>query len=512
MSRRFEEHPYEHQFNLHGTKDSVADPATIGIPSFCGVRLWAVDSPYTKNGKTKVAKKFFNSSVSNLIGHLLRMPSEERWVYEIIRAFKPCRIYFDLENVRVPWEEVVAVLHEFMKTLPEFPEVKLEPCLLDASTATKFSQHIILRIIRASDGKEVMMANSYCVGALIRRCFSRMPADSPFLKAIDPKVYTFDRQFRCSGQAKALDGKRFLRLWDGEKFLDADQSLEQMDKGLIQDNTLTLDTIELCEEDGRAAESKCPTFEEYAFLHLNPDNPKDPELKRKASTDLTSPIQEKRSRYRQPGDGKYYPWESVFGTRPASYDEPEPSDFVPSVVVSFGSGYIEDKLPIAKEHIVTPYHTMAFAREKMPESQKEMLGSIVAKAFAKKGGLSREEVAAVRFITRKCETKLNLGELCVQWVKDVTGDSCAKITKTFDSGFFIECPETKMCQLRGGEHATNTIVFVFDVDKVKVLQTCPGHHSCAFAPKAYFELPLEIRYAFFLAKKWRDLFTSTFCL
>jgi hypothetical protein len=148
----------------------------------------------------------------------------------------------------------------------------------------------------------------------------------------------------------------------------------------------------------------------------------------------------------------------------------------------------------------------------MPESQKEMLGSIVAKAFAKKYGLSREEVAAVRFITRKCETKLNLGELCVQWVKGVTGDSCAKITKTFDSGFFIECPETKMCQLRGGEHATNTIVFVFNVDKVKVLQTCPGHHSCAFAPKAYFELPLEIRYAFFLAKKWRDLFTSTFCL
>jgi DNA-directed primase/polymerase protein len=112
---------------------------------------------------------FYSRSVGN---------KREMLFNEMIREFKPCRLYFDLEFMKQPNPDVdgIKLVASFIDFVCEIIHKKFQlKCTskivleLDSSTSEKFSRHLIFHM---PDNK--IFANNYAAGRFVKNCFAKM--------------------------------------------------------------------------------------------------------------------------------------------------------------------------------------------------------------------------------------------------------------------------------------------------------------------------------------------------
>ena len=190
----------------------------------CGV--WSLECSITGR------RRFAAATVAGAWRWLLAQRRRERHLYEIIRAGAPSRLYFDLEydiasNVGVDGRALTQrVVHHAAWLLNADYGVCLGAqhfVVLDSTSATKFSQHVVAHIPLAAgaeaeggsasgggsagscgDAREALFANNHHVGRVVRRLARAMGAALDVAKKngagtscfIDLGVYTRNRAFR----------------------------------------------------------------------------------------------------------------------------------------------------------------------------------------------------------------------------------------------------------------------------------------------------------------------------
>ena len=180
-------------------------------------RLWAME---IEGGKRRY-----------VVAHWDRFCKEyehrERYFSELIREGSPVRPYFDLEYAKKePRDDKPELVDKwidvFTKALSEEFQCGVQNILqLDATTATKFSRHLIFHL---DDG--ALFLTTTHLGAFVRDVFNRSELVHDFVDAfVDLSVYTKNRLFRLAGSAKRGKNNPFVRVDGGDDHLLPPDSL-----------------------------------------------------------------------------------------------------------------------------------------------------------------------------------------------------------------------------------------------------------------------------------------------
>ena len=182
------------------------------------VRVFSYQAPGT--GKRRFLA--FKGDLVDFVAKYLSIPPLERHFYEIIRHGTPCRAYLDLEyakecNLNVDGDALTnAIIDSMSKRMKKVYRVDAALqnfIVLDSSTSTKFSRHVILNHPGA-----IFLDNSH-VGAFVRSCVAdagkalwvrKKSTQSETCCFVDLAVYTKNRAFRMylsskQGRASVLE-------------------------------------------------------------------------------------------------------------------------------------------------------------------------------------------------------------------------------------------------------------------------------------------------------------------
>jgi len=496
-----------------------------------GERLWGVDQHYLDQatGKVVPVMNYFGATVERLVEVLRRIAPEHRNCYEMLRPGCPCVLYFDWENHEIDVDALMAKVKEFIRTVPGLEAVdEVRFGVKDACRAEpkKISRHVLVWMFRA--GREVRLQDISSAGALARRFVAsliplelvqlndkeRLPAD---VLTFDLGVYTRDRQFRLPGNDKWGQGRPTCPVVAGGVKLTPDEALDVLGDWLIQDPRRTFapeDIVAVAEADGAPASSSSLGILPYRRTRY-PDAADFVTYKevvgtrkRRAEPAAASASSLRGGDDTDPARQRIEPCESLFAVTPAWNRTPMPVYFLNSFRVLLQATLAPDPLPPPPAQVsgeTTSFHRMTFNRETMPASQLAMLALI--RPPLKKG--TPAEKAALDFIPYSAASRLNLGELCAQWLLDLTGDTRIALKDFDDDGFMLSCPRTKLCHTKGGEHANNKIFFVFNVQHATATQYCHDDEYCAGRPRTLIELPPNLKAVMCLAWHWRSLFLQS---
>ena len=166
----------------------------------------------------------FRGDLVEFVSKYLSIPPLERHFYEIIRHRIPCRPYLDLEfakscNENADGDAMTRTIIDCMtKRLAQVYGVAVSPVdflVLDSSTQTKFSRHVIL------NHQDVVFLDNNHVGAFIRSCVAcggealwvrkkDGASENQMSCFVDLAVYTKNRAFRMylsskQGRASVLE-------------------------------------------------------------------------------------------------------------------------------------------------------------------------------------------------------------------------------------------------------------------------------------------------------------------
>ena len=509
----FNRHPFARYFKF------VPYDTTVNTTD----RLWATDNVYYKKDEKINSKYFFRSSIENLKTQLLKLDLNLRDAYEFIIGGVATRLYFDIENHVVDIKLIVRHAFAFTKFLGW--KVKFHMYQLDSSDETKFSRHIIIRMIQ-EDGTELFFKDVCSVGAFVRRCFARLPEDDPVLKAIDFGVYTNNRQFRIGGCGKN-GGKRYLCFMkNDEERLSPEDTLKTFDRYMVQDHSIVNpQTIEVAEENGLTGQSIVRTIDEYRKLWFPAEGDQNIPLEdlshvikdRKRKLKLQQTGIEKRQRTipaslsSKSFQGPLLPSESLFET-PSGYEIEEPLNFFESCLplMTDGTTYSVSEYYNDDELLSINYSRMSINLRSMSKEQKTMLACINANIHKNASSMTFAEQVAFDFIGKNAKSSKTLGEMCATWLMDLTLDTQVTLIQTIENGFVFSCPRTHTCHKKGADHMHNKIYFVFDVMNAIATQQCHDTIDCGSKAGVQIILPLKIRYTMFLVQTWKDLYLKTF--
>lgn len=130
-------------------------------------------------GSTTGSRKFIVASWREFWKVYKRLPATRRFFYEVIRENEPCCLYFDIEYARDmnPSINDEALMRTFLDALREALRAEFQVELLaehivdlDASSASKFSRHLIV--------KSCVFRNNAHVGLFVRRLMIKLYTDS----------------------------------------------------------------------------------------------------------------------------------------------------------------------------------------------------------------------------------------------------------------------------------------------------------------------------------------------
>ena len=119
-----------------------------------GRRIWGVDLPPPDSGGAP--KRWFVATPAEVDEGYARLPPQDRHVYEVIDARRPCWAYFDLEFTRKDGlnaavdgdaltERVVSAACDTLVAAAGDPPLEIEVIVLASARPTKFSRHVVLR-------------------------------------------------------------------------------------------------------------------------------------------------------------------------------------------------------------------------------------------------------------------------------------------------------------------------------------------------------------------------------
>lgn len=479
-------------------------------------RLWGVDQHYTKqDGTIARVMAFFCASTADLIAGLLTIPSKYWNVYEIVREHVPCCLYMDTENHPFEVKDLVRLVAEFLRTIPDFPKVKLRVGVKDACNESKISKHILVRLIQES-GRELRLADNYSAGALMRRFIaSLIPLEvvqnddweslPNIAKVVDLGVYTKDRQMRLPGNDKYNAGRPTCPVIEGRK-LTPEESLHVIPLWLIQGGQPDFDVISVTEADGALAEASSVKVLKYRRTRY-------PDAASFASFKNIINLQPNRSavaadtpRFKSDAKLVLEPRESLYGVTPIWNRQEMPLDFFGNIPRLMDAVSDTELYPECGDELeTTPFPFVAFNRAAMPPSQLLMMAAITRPSSP-----SDPEQAALDFMFMSSRTHNNLGELCALWLYDLTGDRRISVRHVEDNGFTLNLPTTKICHAKGMEHKSNKTYFRFNVELATATQYCLDREDCSGKPGTIIILPPNLKAAMCLAWHWRQLYLKSF--
>ena len=189
-----------------------------------GRRIWALDLPPPDSGGAP--KRWFVATPAEVDEGYARLPPQDRHVYEVIDARRPCWAYFDLEFTRkdglnaavdgdaLTTRVVSAACDRLVAAAGDRP-LEIEVIVLASARPTKFSRHVVLRP-HWTDGarrRPAPLAGSPHAGHLadvvIEALGDALTVQSGDARTttsfVDTGVYTRDRCFRVWGSTKHGD-------------------------------------------------------------------------------------------------------------------------------------------------------------------------------------------------------------------------------------------------------------------------------------------------------------------
>jgi len=196
------------------------------------VRLWAEEYA----GRSDGSRRYLVATVTAFWDHYRRLPKERRLHYELIREGDPCHVYLDLEYGREGAEgdardgpgmvetAVGYVRLAFEARFPDVPWAGGARVVLDSSTASKFSRHVVIQ------WGGVAFADNAHVGALVDEALALARADREAGRPgpgplepgclfwdttgcfVDTSVYSRNRCFRLFLSSKAGKGVPLTRV------------------------------------------------------------------------------------------------------------------------------------------------------------------------------------------------------------------------------------------------------------------------------------------------------------
>jgi len=181
-------------------------------------------------------KSFFSSGYAYFCTKLYAKPSM-RNTYEVLQFGLPTKVYFDFDHYVSKESDPAAALDKFDNFMNQFLEHVVEdmsrrfeldpdqiPCvILDASTASKLSRHVIFQVALPS----VEAVGRYCATLI-----NSFPAREEASAIVDDKVYTRNRSFRLIYSTKK--GKSNPLLPYGRTDSEATYDPRQVFQSLIQ--------------------------------------------------------------------------------------------------------------------------------------------------------------------------------------------------------------------------------------------------------------------------------------
>ena len=188
-----------------------------------GRRIWGVDLPPPDSGGAP--KRWFVATPAEVDEGYARLPPQDRHVYEVIDARRPCWAYFDLEftrkdglNATVDGDalttRVVSAACDALVAAAGDRPLEIEVIVLASARPTKFSRHVVLRP-HWTDGtrRPAPLAGSPHAGHLanvvIKALGDALTVQSGDARTttsfVDTGVYTRDRCFRVWGSTKHGD-------------------------------------------------------------------------------------------------------------------------------------------------------------------------------------------------------------------------------------------------------------------------------------------------------------------
>ena len=188
-----------------------------------GRRLWGLDIP-PRDDEGGAPKRWFVATPAEVDEGYARLPPQDRHVYEVIDARRPCWAYFDLEFTRkdglnaavdgdaLTKRVVSAACDRLMVAAGERP-LEIEVIVLASARPTKFSRHVVLRP-HWTDGarRAAPLAGSQHAGHLaevvvkaLGDALTVQSDDARTTSFVDTGVYTLDRCFRVWGSTKHGD-------------------------------------------------------------------------------------------------------------------------------------------------------------------------------------------------------------------------------------------------------------------------------------------------------------------
>ena len=197
-----------------------------------GRRIWGVDLPPPDSGGAP--KRWFVATPAEVDEGYARLPPQDRHVYEVIDARRPCWAYFDLEFTRKDGlnaavdgdaltERVLSAACDALVAAAGDRPLEIEVIVLASARPTKFSRHVVLRP-HWTDGarRPAPLAGSPHAGHLadvvIKALGDALTVQSGDARTttsfVDTGVYTRDRCFRVWGSTKH-GTTRVLRSRDG---------------------------------------------------------------------------------------------------------------------------------------------------------------------------------------------------------------------------------------------------------------------------------------------------------
>ena len=188
-----------------------------------GRRIWGVDLPPPDSGGAP--KRWFVATPAEVDEGYARLHPQDRHVYEVIDARRPCWAYFDLEFTRKDGlnaavdgdaltERVVSAACDALVAAAGDRPLEIEVIVLASARPTKFSRHVVLRP-HWTDGtrRPAPLAGSPHAGHLadvvIKALGDALTVQSGDARTttsfVDTGVYTRDRCFRVWGSTKHGD-------------------------------------------------------------------------------------------------------------------------------------------------------------------------------------------------------------------------------------------------------------------------------------------------------------------
>jgi hypothetical protein len=180
------------------------------------LQVWSLESSSQDQGK----RSYIVASNEAFWRRYRSMIPHNRHYYEVIRAGRPCHLYFDLEYCRVAnpqsdGDQMVRTLCSEVRTAlgesyfnGRCPECRIVD--LDSTTSRKFSRHVIVRISAAAFSNNVH-AGSF-VHALLSSLASRR-ADEPLIAAlfVAPKASEAPRKPSAAANVCFVDTSVYTR-------------------------------------------------------------------------------------------------------------------------------------------------------------------------------------------------------------------------------------------------------------------------------------------------------------